>query len=180
MTGLSERYRKEIVPALKEELGIDNAMAVPRVTKVLVTVGISSKNKDPKLQETIESTLERITGQKPAKTAAKKSISNFKIRKGMTVGMMVTLRGDRMYDFIDKLVNLTLPRVRDFRGLSKKAVDANGNLSIGFREHISFPEVRPDEVERLHGLGVTVVTNAADRKAGIALLTRLGFPFAGK
>lgn len=180
MTGLSERYKKEIVPALKEELGIDNTMAVPRVVKVLVTVGISSKNKDPKLQETVESTLLRITGQRPAKTEAKKSISNFKIRKGMTVGMMVTLRGERMYSFIDKMVNLTLPRVRDFRGLSKKTVDAKGNLSIGFREHISFPEVRPDEVERIHGLGVTIVTNAGDRDAGIALLTKLGFPFTGK
>jgi len=180
MPGLQERYKKEIVPALKEELGITNSMAVPRVVKVLVTVGLSSKNKDPKLQEAVENTLVRITGQKPAKTEAKKSISNFKIRKGMTVGVMVTLRGERMYHFLDRLVNLTLPRVRDFRGLSRKSVDKKGNLSIGFREHVSFPEVSPDEVERLHGLGITVVTDAKTREAGFALLSRIGFPFTAK
>jgi large subunit ribosomal protein L5 len=132
------------------------------------------------LVETVENTLLRITGQRPAKTAAKKSISNFKIRKGMTVGFMVTLRGHRMYDFLDKLVNLTLPRVRDFRGLPRKSVDHKGNLSIGFREHVAFPEIRPDEVERLHGLGITVVTNAKSREKGLALFAGLGFPFAAK
>jgi len=166
------------VPELREKFGYKNAMAAPRVSKVVVTVGISAKSKDPKLIETVEATLSRITGQKPAKTAAKKSISNFKIRKGMTVGMAVTLRGRRMYDFLEKLINLTLPRVRDFRGLSKSTVDGRGNLSIGFRENVAFPEVRPDEVERLHGLGVTVVTTAKTREEGIALLTLLGFPFA--
>jgi large subunit ribosomal protein L5 len=177
---LQEKYKKEVIKALKTEFGLKNDLSVPRVTKALVTVGLSSKNKDPKLVETVENTLLRITGQRPAKTAAKKSISNFKIRKGMTVGFMVTLRGHRMYDFLDKLVNLTLPRVRDFRGLPRKSVDHKGNLSIGFREHVAFPEIRPDEVERLHGLGITVVTNAKSREKGLALFAGLGFPFAAK
>lgn len=180
MSVLLEQYKKTIAPALAKEFGYANVLSAPRVSKVLVTVGISSKNKDPKLVEAVEGTLRRITGQKPSPTEAKKSISNFKIRKGMTVGMMVTLRGERMYDFLFKLVNLTLPRVRDFRGISPKTVDQGGNLSIGFREHVSFPEVHPDEVERLHGLGVTVVSTAKNRAEGLALYRQLGFPFTSK
>jgi len=119
----------------------------------------------------------RITGQKPVRTLAKKSISNFKIRKGSVVGMMVTLRGKKMYDFVSKLINISLPRIRDFRGLESKAVDAGGNLNIGFKEHVAFPEIKSDEVERIHGLQVTVVTSAKTKEEGLELLKLLGFPF---
>ena len=174
---LKEQYAKEIVPALKKEFSITNVNAVPKVTKVVVSVGLSQGLKDPKVLETVEQTLLRITGQKPVKTKAKKSISNFKIREGMVVGMMVTLRGDRMWDFLTRLTQTTFPRVRDFRGVSAKVIDAQGNASFGFREHIAFPEIRSDEVERLHGLQITVTTTARDRARGQALLTALGFPF---
>ncbi len=174
---LKEQYAKEIVPALKKEFSITNVNAVPKVTKVVVSVGLSQGLKDPKVLETVEQTLLRITGQKPVKTKAKKSISNFKIREGMVVGMMVTLRGDRMWDFLTRLTQTTFPRVRDFRGVSPKVIDAQGNASFGFREHIAFPEIRSDEVERLHGLQITVTTTARDRARGLALLTALGFPF---
>lgn len=173
---LKERYNKEIVAQLKKELGETNIMALPKVQKVVVSVGLSA-SKDAKLIETVEQTLTRITGQKPVKTKAKKSIASFKIREGMTVGMMVTLRGDRMWDFLTKLIHVTFPRVRDFRGISKKIVDAQGNLSIGFREHIAFPEIRSDEVERLHGIQVTVTTTAGTRERGQKLFEALGFPF---
>jgi large subunit ribosomal protein L5 len=175
---LKERYHKEIAPKLQKELGLENPVAVPKVTRVTLSVGLSQGLKDPKVLETVERTLERITGQKPVKTKAKKSIANFKIREGMVVGIMVTLRGPRMWDFLAKLTQTTFPRIRDFRGISKKHVDANGNLSVGFRENLAFPEIRPDEVERVHGLQVTVSTTAGNREAGLKLLTALGFPFS--
>lgn len=174
---LKERYQNEVVPALKKELGITNPNAVPKVTKVVVSVGLSQGLKDPKVLETVEQTLIRITGQKPVKTKAKKAISNFKVRQGMVVGMMVTLRGQRMWDFLTRLTQVTFPRIRDFRGVSPKVIDAMGNASFGFREHIAFPEIRSDEVERIHGLQVTVATTAGDRKQGKRLLEGLGFPF---
>ena len=162
---------------LKTELGITNPMALPHVVKVVVSVGLSQGIKDPKIMETVEQTLVRITGQKPVKTKAKKSLANFKIREGMVVGTMVTLRGKRMWDFLEKLVGATFPRIRDFRGISPKIVDEHGNLSIGFRENIAFPEIRSDEVERLHGLQITVATTAKTRKRGQLLFKALGFPF---
>jgi len=174
---LKERFNSDIVPALKKELGLKNVMAVPRVSYVTVAVGLSPGLKDPKFSETAESVLQRITGQKPVKTKAKKSISNFKIRQGMVVGMRVTLRGPRMWHFLDKLLNVTFPRTRDFRGLSAKLVDATGNVTVGFKEFLPFPEIKPDEVERIHGLQVTITTTAGRRDVGIALLRRLGFPF---
>ncbi len=177
MSLTQDRYRTVAVPALKEAYGYRNAHDVPRLMKVVLNVGIPAGNKDPKLQETVLTVLERITGQRPVKTLAKKSISNFKIRQGMVVGAMVTLRGKRMNDFMDKLIHITLPRVRDFRGISPKCLDDRGNLAIGFREYIAFPEISPDEVERLHGLEVTVVTSATSREEGRALFTHLGFPF---
>jgi large subunit ribosomal protein L5 len=175
---LNERYQKEIVPKLQKELGISNALAVPKVVKVVVSVGLSQGLKDPKVLETVERTLERITGQKPVKTKAKKSIANFKIRQGMVVGMMVTLRGARKWDFLAKLIGTAFPRVRDFRGISPKTVDSRGNLSVGFRENIVFPEIRPDEIERIHGLQVTVVTDAGSDERGRLLFRALGFPFS--
>ncbi|MEK9152628.1 MAG: 50S ribosomal protein L5, partial [Patescibacteria group bacterium] len=162
------KYDKDVVPKLQERFGMKNIMATPRFRKVVLNVGLKSGIKDPKFVEQAEKTLERISGQKPVKTLAKKSISNFKIRQGMVVGVMVTRRGRRMYDFLDKLINITLPRIRDFRGLSPKTLDARGNMSIGFREFISFPEIRPDEVEKLHGLEVAIVTDAKDREKGLA------------
>lgn len=174
---LKERYIKEIRPSLMKELGISNIMAAPKVTRVTVSVGLSQAIKDPKVMELVEQTLRRITGQKPVKTKAKKSIASFKIREGQIVGIMVTLRGDRMWDFLTRFTQFTFPRIRDFRGISDKAVDAQGNLSIGFKEHLAFPEIRTDEVERVHGLQVTVSTTAGTRKNGLALFKALGFPF---
>ncbi len=162
---------------LKKELGIANVMAVPTIKKVTVSVGLSANQKDPKTLDTVEATLRRITGQKPVKTKAKKSIAGFKIREGMVVGMMVTMRGDRMWDFLTRLTQTTFPRIRDFRGIPPTLIDAKGNISIGFRENLAFPEIRPDEVERVHGLQITVSTNAGTRERGEKLLRALGFPF---
>jgi len=174
---LKERYSKEIRPQLMKELGISNIMAAPKVTKVTVSVGLSQAIKDPKVMELIEQTLLRITGQKPVKTKAKKSIASFKIREGQIVGIMVTLRGERMWDFLTRFTQFTFPRIRDFRGISDSTVDAQGNMSIGFKEHLAFPEIRTDEVERVHGLQVTVTSTAGTRKNGLALFKALGFPF---
>lgn len=174
---LQEVYQKNIVPALLQELKETNRLAVPRFKKVVLHVGLGPALKDAKFLETVESTLKRISGLAPVKTRAKKSISNFKIRQGMVIGTMVTLRGARMYDFLDRLVHVALPRVRDFRGLPPKIVDAQGNLTVGFREHMVFPEIRSDEVERLHGLEVIVQTNAGTRERGLALFRAIGFPF---
>lgn len=177
MHRFKEKYQREVAPAMRERFKYPNALAVPRITKVVINVGTSQGLKDAKYNELVERTLERITGQKPVKTIAKQSISNFKIRKGLVVGMMVTLRGNRMFDFLDKLVNITLPRVRDFRGLDEKTVDRQGNINLGFKENIAFPEIDPDEIERLHGLQVTVVTTATTREEGLTLFKLLGFPF---
>jgi large subunit ribosomal protein L5 len=172
-----ERFTKEIRPALAKTLGVKNPMAVPNVTAVTLGVGLSQGLKDAKFIDVAENILGRITGQKPVRTKAKQSISNFKIRKGMVVGMRVTLRGPRMWDFLDKLVNVTFPRIRDFRGISVKQVDDTGNMSIGFREFLPFPEIRPDEVERIHGLQVTITSTAGTEEKGTALFRAMGFPF---
>ncbi len=175
---LREHYQKKVVPEMMKKFGYKNTMAVPRVRLVSVNVGMTAANlKDGKYAETVETTLKRITGQKPVKTLAKKSISSFKIRQGMTIGMKVTLRGARMWHFLEKLIHVTLPRVRDFRGLPAKSVDAQGNLSLGFKEYIAFPEIRSDEIERLHGLQVTVATDAGSAEKGLELLRLMGFPF---
>jgi large subunit ribosomal protein L5 len=179
-TTLKKQFAASISAALSKEFGESNVMSVPRVVKVTLNVGLSASNKDPKLAETVAETLSRIAGQKPVETLSKKSIAAFKIREGMTVGMKVTLRGERMYSFLNKLINVTLPRVRDFRGLSPKFVDKGGNMSIGFKEHIAFPEIRPDEVERIHGLEVVITTTAGNREKGLALFKALGFPFQTK
>lgn len=178
MNRLQSLYNTEIVKKLQNELKVSNTLAVPRVQKVTLNVGLGKSITDSSLTEHVVKTLQRITGQKPVLTLAKKSISNFKIRKNMVVGAKVTLRGTRMYEFLDKLIHVALPRVRDFRGLSTNGVDANGNFSIGFTEHIVFPEIRSDEVEKLHGLEVNITTSAKTREQGIALFRALGFPFA--
>lgn len=177
---LQEKYEKTVAPALMSEYGLKNAMAVPKIKKVTINVGLKQGLKDPKFVDHVEKILGKITGQKPVKTLAKKSISNFKIRQGMVVGMMVTLRGQRMYDFMDKFINVTLPRVRDFRGLSPKGVDMHGNYTIGFKEFIAFPEVRPEDTDYAHGLEITVVTTARNKAKGLSLLRGVGFPINEK
>lgn len=177
MSRLKEQYTAKVLPQLVKKFQYKNIWQAPRLVKAVIHVGISSSNKDPKLLEIIEQNLTRITGQKPLHTQARMSISNFKIRKGQVIGMKVTLRGKRMYDFIDKLINVSLARVRDFRGLSPKSIDRGGSLNIGFREHIVFPEIKSDEVEKIHGLEVTIVSDAKTQEEGLELFTLLGFPF---
>ncbi|OGY41368.1 MAG: 50S ribosomal protein L5 [Candidatus Buchananbacteria bacterium RBG_13_36_9] len=172
-----ENYKKKIIAELKKQFGYKNDLQVPKTEKVVINAGLGKGLKDASFIENVENTLLRITGQKPLKTKAKKSISNFKIRQGMVIGMKVTLRGKRMYDFIAKLVKVTLPRVRDFRGLSSKAMDKKGNFNIGINEHLAFPEIKADEIEKLHGLEIAIVTNAKTKEEGKALLVALGFPF---
>lgn len=177
---LREIYKKEVVVKLKNDFGYKNINAVPKVLKVVVNVGFGKLRKEPKIQETIEATLKRITGQKPVWGKAKKSISNFKIRQGEIIGAKVTLRGNHMYDFLEKMIRATLPRVRDFRGLPLKSVDSMGNMTLGFREHIAFPEIKSDEIERVHGLEVTIVTDAKSKEKALGLFKYLGFPFQEK
>ena len=173
---LKEFYNKEVVPKLKEEFGYKNTMAVPSIETVTLNVGLGKGLKDAKFLETAEQTLERISGQKPVKTKARKSISGFKIREGNVVGMKVTLRGKRMWGFLERLIKVSLPRVRDFRGLSTKAFDGRGNYNIGFKEHMAFPEIKSDEIEQIHGLQVTISTSAQTNKEAEALLRKLGLP----
>ncbi|MFA7686046.1 MAG: 50S ribosomal protein L5 [Candidatus Gracilibacteria bacterium] len=175
---LKTRFLTEIAPALQKTLGLKNASASPRVTKITINVGIGSyvqsHNKDySKIVESITA----IAGQKPIVAKAKKSISNFKVREGEAIGIMVTLRGKRMYDILNKLINIVFPRVRDFRGLSRKAFDGHGNYSIGFKEHIVFPEVIQDDLTKVHGLQINISTSAKTDEQGLELLKALGFPF---
>lgn len=174
---LYEKFKKEVVPAMKKEFGYKNIMEVPRVVKIVINAGIGRFVKEPHFIENVESTLTKISGQKPVRTKAKKSISNFKIREGMDIGVMVTLRGPRMYQFLEKLISITLPRVRDFRGVLAKSFDKNGNYTIGFKENLAFPEIKSEEIEKMHGLQVIINTTAKNREEGKALLTHLGIPF---
>lgn len=173
-------YQTDIAPRLKQELGLGNVNEVPRVLKVSLNVGLSKGLKDSRFIDAVEGTLTRITGQKPVKTKAKKSIAAFKIRQGMDIGMVVTLRGSRMWSFLNKLTNIAFPRVRDFRGIPESAVDKHGNFSYGFREQLAFPEVAPDEAEVSHGLQVNITTTATTHEQGVKLFQELGFPFIAK
>lgn len=170
-------YKNEVVKALQTELGLQNVMEVPRIAKVVLNVGFGRQTKDNAHIENVLKTLEAISGQKPVRTKAKKSISNFKLREGMEIGAMVTLRGPQMYEFLYKLIHLVLPRVRDFRGLTIKSFDKKGNYSIGFKEHIAFPEITAEGIDRIHGLQVVVSTTAENKKQGVLLLSKMGFPF---
>lgn len=174
---LRELYKKEIVPRMKEKFGYKNNLAVPRLDKAVVNVGFGRHAKEKKYIENIEKNLAKITGQKPVLTKAKKSVASFKVREGMTIGAKVTLRGARMHDFVEKLINISFPRTRDFRGISEKSVDKSGNLTVGFREHLAFPEISADDVENVHGLEVCISTTAKTRDEGLELLKYLGFPF---
>lgn len=175
---LKERFEKEIAPQLMKELGIKNKHAVPRLEKVIINAGLGTLYTAGSKDFTeFEENFKAITGQKPVLKKAKKAISNFKIRAGMPNGLMVTLRGERMYDFIEKLVNIVFPRVRDFRGISKKAFDGKGNYSVGLKEHIVFPEINPDDIVKIHGLQICINTSADNDEDGRELLKALGFPF---
>ncbi|WP_405144539.1 50S ribosomal protein L5 [Sphaerisporangium sp. NBC_01403] len=174
---LKERYREEIADKLREQFGIENAMQIPRLTKIKVNMGVGEAARDSKLIEGAVRDLTAITGQKPAVAHARKSIAQFKLREGMPIGAHVTLRGDRMWEFLDRLLSLALPRIRDFRGLSPKQFDGNGNYTFGLTEQVMFHEVDPDRVDRQRGMDITVVTTATNDDQGRALLKLLGFPF---
>lgn len=175
-----EKYNKLVLPELKKKFGYKNDLEVPRLVKIKVNIGLGEALTNSKALETMSKALEVITGQKPVTTKAKKAISNFKIRKGDVIGLMATMRGDRMWYFIDKLINIVLPRVRDFRGLSEGAFDTRGNYSLGIKEHVVFPEIDPNTVDKIRGLGVNIVTTAKTKEEGLALLKLLGMPFRKK
>jgi large subunit ribosomal protein L5 len=174
---LQTRYREEIVPALQEQFNYANAMTVPRLTKVVVNMGVGEAARDSKLIEGAVRDLAAITGQKPQVTRARKSIAQFKLREGMPIGAHVTLRGDRMWEFMDRLLSLALPRIRDFRGLSPRQFDSRGNYTFGLTEQVMFHEIDQDKVDRSRGMDITVVTTATNDDEGRALLKQLGFPF---
>lgn len=174
---LKERYQKEVAPAIAKEFGIKNPMAVPRLQKVVLNMGMGEAIANAKILDTAADELRAITGQKPVITKAKKSIASFKLRQGMPIGVMVTLRGDRMYEFLDRLVSIALPRVRDFRGVSPKAFDGRGNYTIGVREQLIFPEIDFNKVEKLRGMNISIITSARNDEQARALLKGLGMPF---
>jgi large subunit ribosomal protein L5 len=174
---LKQRYHAEIAPVLREEFGYDNVMQIPGLVKITVNMGVGEAARDAKLIDGAVKDLAIITGQKPAVARAKKSIAQFKLREGMPIGAHVTLRGDRMWEFLDRLLTLALPRIRDFRGLSDRQFDGRGNYTFGLTEQLMFHEINPDQVDRQRGMDVTVVTTATTDDEGRALLRRLGFPF---
>ncbi len=171
------QYKKEVIPAMKEAFGYTNTMQVPKIDTVVLNVGYGRHTKDKQYIENVEQTLKAISGQKPVHNKASKSISNFKIREGMPIGASVTLRGKHMYAFLDRFIHITLPRVRDFRGIHVKSFDAQGNYSLGLKENLAFPEISADAVEKIHGLEIVIKTTATSAEEGKALLTALGFPF---
>ena len=174
---LKARYREEILPALREEFGFANIMQVPGLTKIVVNMGVGEAARDSKLIEGAVRDLTAITGQKPQVTKARKSIAQFKLREGMPIGAHVTLRGDRMWEFLDRLLSLALPRIRDFRGLSPKQFDGRGNYTFGLTEQVMFHEINQDRIDRSRGMDITIVTTATNDDEGRALLKQLGFPF---
>jgi large subunit ribosomal protein L5 len=174
---LKERYQKEVGPAIAKEFGIKNPMAIPRLEKIVINMGMGEAIANAKILDTAADELKSITGQKPVVTKAKKSIASFKLRQGMPIGVMVTLRGDRMYEFMDRLVSVALPRVRDFRGVSPKAFDGRGNYTIGVREQLIFPEIDFNKVDKLRGMNISIVTTARTDELARALLKALGMPF---
>jgi len=177
MSRLKEIYQNELVPKLKEELQLKNVMEVPRVEKVVVNMGLGEAIQNVKILESAVEEMSRITGQKAVITRAKKSIAQFKLREEMPIGVMVTLRRDRAYEFLDRLINVALPRVRDFKGVSAKAFDGRGNYTLGIREQLIFPEIDIEEIDKIKGMNVTIVTSARTDEEGRALLTGMGMPF---
>jgi large subunit ribosomal protein L5 len=177
MARLKERYQKDIAPAIAKEFNITNPMAVPRLNKIVVNMGMGEAVANAKVLDVAVEELKSIAGQKPVITKAKKSIASFKLRQGMPIGVMVTLRGERMYEFFDRLVSVALPRVRDFRGVSPKAFDGRGNYTIGIREQLIFPEIDFNKVDKLRGMNISIVTTARNDEQARALLKGLGMPF---
>jgi large subunit ribosomal protein L5 len=177
ITRLHEKYRKEAIPALSKRFGYKNTMAVPRVSKVTLNIGLGEASANAKLLDTAAVELGQIAGQKPVITRAKKSIANFKIRKGMPIGCMVTLRGERMYEFLDRLASIVLPRVRDFKGLAPNSFDGRGNYTIGLKDQLVFPEIDYTRVDKIKGMNVTITTTAHTDEEGRELLKLLGVPF---
>lgn len=174
---LREKYQAEVVPALMQEFKYSSIMQVPQLTKIVLNIGVGEAIQNSKALDAAVNDLSIIAAQKPVVTRAKKSIASFKLREGMAIGAMVTLRGDRMYDFYDRLVNLALPRIRDFRGVSRRSFDGRGNYSLGLREQIVFPDIDYDKIDKIRGLEVAVVTTATNDEQAYALLKRLGMPF---
>jgi large subunit ribosomal protein L5 len=180
MNRMRERYQKEIAPALVKSFELSNLMQVPRITKVVVNIGAGEALDNPKALEAAVADLTTITGQKPVTTKARKSIANFKLREGRLIGAKVTLRGDRMWAFLDRLLNIALPRVRDFRGVSANAFDGRGNYTLGLSDQLVFPEIEYDKIDKLRGMEITIVTTARDDEQARALLRLLGMPFGKK
>jgi large subunit ribosomal protein L5 len=176
-TRLKEHYQKEVRRKLQDEFGIENPMAVPKVEKVVLNMGMGEAISNAKLLDTAVEELSTITGQKPVVTKAKKSIASFKLREGQSIGTMVTLRGDKMYEFLDRLINIALPRVRDFRGVPAKSFDGRGNYTLGIRDHLIFPEIDPVKVDKSKGMNITIVTTAKTDEQARVLLRELGMPF---
>lgn len=174
---VEQKYREQVIPALKEKFGYDNPMRVPRVKKVSVNMGLGAAIQNPKVIEAAQKEMSLITGQRPVVTRARKSISTFKLREGMAIGCMVTLRRARMYEFLDRLMNIALPRVRDFKGVSPKGFDGRGNYTLGLREQVIFPEVDYDTIERVTGMNISIVTSSETDEEARELLRLLGMPF---
>ena len=177
MSRLKEKYQKEVVPALKKEFGYANAMAIPRIRKIVINMGLGEATSNAKIVDTAADELSKITGQKAAVRRAKKSIAAFKVREGMPVGAMVTLRGERMYEFLDRLASIALPRVRDFKGISPKGFDGRGNYTLGLRDQIIFPEIDYMKVDKARGMNVSVITSAKTDEEARKLLQLIGLPF---
>ena len=178
MARLKDAYKSEVAPKLKEKFGYKNVMQIPRLEKVVVNMGVGEAKENAKALESAVEELKVITGQAPVVTVAKKSVANFKVREGMKIGAKVTLRGDRMYEFVDKLISIAIPRVRDFRGISPKSFDGRGNFAMGFKEQLVFPEIEYDKVDAIRGMDIIIVTTAETDEEARELLTLLGMPFA--
>jgi large subunit ribosomal protein L5 len=174
---LKQIYHDKLVPELKEKLGLKNTMQVPRILKITVNMGVGEAVADKKVMDAATADMAKITGQKPAVTKAKKSVATFKVRDGQAIGCKVTLRGDRMYEFLDRLVSIAIPRIRDFRGISTRSFDGRGNYSLGVKEQIIFPEIQYDQIDQIRGMDITISTSAHDDKHGRALLEAFKFPF---
>lgn len=175
---LAEKYKKEITPRLQEKFGYKNVMEVPRIDKVIINVGVGEAKQDYKLMDAAVSELRAITGQQPIIKRAKKSVAGFKVREGMPVGCCVTLRGARMWEFLDRMISLALPRIKDFRGVSPKAFDGRGNYNLGLKEQLIFPEIDYDKVSRVRGMNITIVTTAKTDEEALSLLKEIGMPFS--
>ena len=177
MARLKEFYQKTVVPKLKQDLGVKNVMQVPKITKITVNMGVGEAVADRKVMDAAVADLTKITGQKPKLCMSKKSIASFKVRENLAIGTKVTLRGERMWEFFDRLITIAIPRIRDFRGINPRSFDGRGNFSLGIKEQIIFPEIQYDQIDQLRGMDITITTTAKDNKSGKALLEAFSFPF---